>query len=187
MKLVIKKSSIDDGLVRPLYLIYYHFNAIIVPNSLYNSTILKKIDTWSRIKEFNVEINIGTFWDGGLGFGTWEIYLLPSVAALLEIGVGSGLKWTCLGRVLHAGWRPPSFNLLLFCVRVPSADRTLRPLPRRHARELDCPPPTVALPWARGRQPAPIRCSTARSLLDKMLQRLRCCRVRSSTTRSQEE
>ena len=144
MKLVIKKSSIDDGLVRPLYLIYYHFNAIIVPNSLYNSTILKKIDTWSRIKEFNVEINIGTFWDGGLGFGTWEIYLLPSVAALLEIGVGSGLKWTCLGRVLHAGWRPPSFNLLLFCVRVPSADRTLRPLPRRHARELDCPPPTVA-------------------------------------------
>jgi hypothetical protein len=51
------------------------------------------------------------------------------------------LSWPCTGCWLTAA----ELYLASVCVcRLLSADRTLRPLPRRHARELDCPPPTVA-------------------------------------------
>jgi hypothetical protein len=126
----------------------------------------------------------------GWGIGIWDLgNLFITFCCYLArdwswVWLKVDLSWPCTGCWLTAA----ELYLASVCVcRLPSADRTLRPLPRRHARELDCPPPTVALPWARGRQPAPIRCSAAMSLLDKMLQRLRCCRVRSSTTRSRGE
>jgi hypothetical protein len=83
----------------------------------------------------------------GWGIGIWDLgNLFITFCCCLArdwswVSLKVDLSWPCTGCWLTAA----ELYLASVCVcRLPSADRTLRPLPRRHARELDCPPPTVA-------------------------------------------